>query len=344
MSDLQPFDYNLPEELIAQEPLAIRSDSRLLALDRFKGSVRHMRFHQVTELLRPGDLLVLNNTKVTALRLYGHKETGARVEALLMSNAEAPGTFIALMRPGKRLRPGDNLTFEEGVKGTILENRGEGKMLLHLQSDGEPLESALERIGLAPLPPYIHAPLHDRGRYQTVYATEGGSSAAPTAGLHFTSELFNQLDNMGVQRAFVTLSVGLDTFRPVEADRLDDHPMHGEWCSVSPETAEAIQNCQGRVIAVGTTSVRTLETHAVGPRQVLPGAKVSKLFIRPGFEFQIIDGMITNFHMPRTTMLLMLAALCGTEPLMNAYQEAISQKYRFLSFGDSMYIGPGQES
>ncbi len=335
---MSPFDYTLPEELIAQEPLADRSASRLLALDKSSGEVRHMQFAQMPTLLRAGDLLVLNDTRVTSLRLYGEK-LGKRVEALLLREAEAPGTFVALMKPGKRLRPGDEVIFEEQVEGTVLQDLGEGQKLLQLKSTAGPLAAALDRIGLAPLPPYIRQTLKDKDRYQTVYSKARGSSAAPTAGLHFTWDILLALREMGVELAWVTLSVGLDTFRPLQTQDLSQHVMHGEWCEVKEKTAEAVRNCKGRIIAVGTTTVRTLETFATGPRQVEAGRRDSKLFITPGYQLQVVQGMFTNFHMPRTTMLLMLASLVGTEPLKNAYEEAIRHQYRFLSFGDSMFLG-----
>lgn len=334
---LDAFDYHLPEELIAQEPLADRAGSRLLVLEKGSGRVRHQAFRDVVELLRPGDTLVMNDTRVTALRLMGHKTTGAEVEALLLNDAPEPFAFVALMRPGKRLQPGSRVEFAEGLVATVLNDLGEGRKTL--QFDPAPdFHEKLKTFGKVPLPPYIGKELHEPERYQTVYAQTGGSSAAPTAGLHFTQEILAALAEKGVDLAWVTLDVGLDTFRPVQVDNIADHKMHGERCAISEETAEKVNGSKGRVIAVGTTSVRTLETHAVGRKRVLAGEKISELFIYPGYEWKVVDAMFTNFHMPKTTMLLMLSALTGGEALMAAYAEAVRERYRFLSFGDSMFI------
>lgn len=337
MQGLDAFDYVLPEDRIAQEPLADRASSKLLRVHRESGQLSHHTFRDITGILRPGDLLVMNDTLVTALRVYGQKSTGAAIEFLLLKEL-GDATFEALARPGKRLPPGAEVQFENDLKATILEDLDGGRKKVRF--DGADPQRQLQEIALAPLPPYIKKPLHDRGRYQTVYAdqTHGGSAAAPTAGLHFTPELLAELEAMGVQRATVTLDVGLDTFRPVTADNPFDHEMHGERCCVPEATAEAVARCEGRVIAVGTTAVRTLETFAAGKRRVEPGERVSKLFIHPGFEYQVVDGMFTNFHMPRTTMLLMISALAGADPIRRAYQAALERDYRFLSFGDSMLI------
>lgn len=326
------FDYELPEDRIAQTPLADRSASKLLYLNKATGEIRHMEFRDVPGLLHPGDLLVLNDTRVSALRLRGAKATGANIELLLLKEID-PSTYEALAKPGKRLQPGANLVFEDDLTAEVLADIGEGKKLVRFSDP-----SKLRTVGKVPLPPYITAELSKPERYQTVYASTPGSAAAPTAGLHFTPEILQELSDMGVQTAKVTLNVGLDTFRPISAESLDDHVMHGENCTVSPETAEAVASCRGRVIAVGTTSTRTLETFATGRRTLATGTRISTLFIRPGFEFQIVDGLFTNFHMPRTTMLVMLAALAGEERVRAAYKEALDQDYRFLSFGDSMLI------
>ena len=329
-------DYHLPPERIAQRPLADRAASKLLHLERATGRVHHRAFRDAPALLEPGDLLVLNDTRVSALRLLGRKPTGAEVEFFLLKET-APGTYEALVRPGKRLQPGSRVLFGDGLEGTvdaILPDTRRQVTLTHPLG----LDQALRTYGRVPLPPYIHETLEDPERYQTVYARTDGSTAAPTAGLHFTREILDAIRQKGVKTAFVTLDVGLDTFRPIEAANLDDHPMHGERCSLPEETAEAIHNCTGRIVAVGTTAVRTLETFALGPGQVAPGETVSKLFLRPESNLQIVDGMFTNFHMPRTTMLLMLAAMAGTEPVAHAYQQALDGDYRFLSFGDSMLI------
>ncbi len=328
-------DYELPPEQIAQEPLADRSASRMLHLSRATGEIFHRGFRDCLDLLREGDLLVMNDTRVTALRLMGRKPTGAAVEALLMKRL-GPLRFEALTRPGKRLQLGAVILFEEGLRATVEEAKGPLRVL---RFDPEPdFEERLDQVGLAPLPPYIGTPLRDRERYQTVYARVGGSAAAPTAGLHFTPELLGSLTNKGVGIAHVTLDVGLDTFKPIDVEDVSQHPMHGERCSVPPETVAAVAACSGRVVAVGTTSARTLESFATGPRALEAGTQVSRLFISPGYRFQVVDGMFTNFHMPRTTMLLMISALASEEAIERAYSEALKEGYRFLSFGDSMLI------
>lgn len=329
-------NYHLPPERIAQRPLADRAASKLLHLERATGRVHHRAFRDAPSLLEAGDLLVLNDTRVSALRLLGRKPTGAQVEFFLLK-AIGPGTFEALVRPGKRLQPGSVVHFDDGLEGTVEAILPDTRRRVRLAHPTD-LGSALQTYGRVPLPPYIHETLEDPLRYQTVYARTDGSTAAPTAGLHFTSEILQAMRGKGVETAFVTLDVGLDTFRPIETQNLDEHPMHGERCAVSEGTAEAVANCRGRVVAVGTTAVRTLETFAAGPRRVQAGETVSKLFLRPESTLQVVDGMFTNFHMPRTTMLLMLAAMAGSEPVARAYQEALDGGYRFLSFGDSMLI------
>lgn len=332
MSD---FDYVLPEELIAQHPLEDRAGSRLLVLGRRDGSVRHQTFRDVVNLFHPGDLLVMNDTRVTARRLLGRRPTGGQVEALVMKR-RPDGLFEALVRPAKRMPEGSRVTFEGGLEALVRGDAGAGVKLLEFL--GEDPEGELSRLGSVPLPPYIRASLDDPERYQTVYATTGGSAAAPTAGLHFTPELIGELEAKGVRLARVTLDVSMDTFRPVHAEDPKEHVMHGERCVLPEATAEAVRTCPGRVIAVGTTAVRTLETFAIGHRELESGERVSQLYITPGFEYRVVDGMLTNFHMPKTTMLLMLAALAGRDPLMEAYRQAVELRYRFLSFGDSMLI------
>lgn len=274
----------------------------------------------------------MNDTRVTARRLHGHRSTGGKVEALILGDAGG-GLFQALVKPARRVRVGDRVEFAGGLTAQIEGIEPEGRRLLRLSDPG-----ALATAGQVPLPPYIARQIADPERYQTVYGRSPGSAAAPTAGLHFTRELLGRLRSQGVETALVTLDVGLDTFRPVSAEDTSLHQMHGERCTVPPETAQAISRCRGRVVAVGTTTVRALETFAVGPRSVEPGSTVSRLLIEPPHDFRAIDGMFTNFHMPRTTMLLMVAALAGREPLMAAYEEAVRLRYRFLSFGDSMLI------
>lgn len=337
---LSDYDYELPEDRIAQTPLADRAGSRLLHLDRATGEVVHRQFRDCIDLLDEGDLLVANDTRVSAVRLFGEKPTGGAVEALLLRE-EAPGVFESLLRPGRRLRTGAQISFGPGLEATVAADLDEGRKLLSFrvrEDDYAALKDRLMEVGLAPLPPYIHERLSEKERYQTVYGLHAGSAAAPTAGLHFTREILEALAEKGVEFARVTLHVGLDTFRPVQVDDPADHPIHGETCDISQETAAKIAKTSGRIIAVGTTSVRTLETFAVGKRRVETGSRVSRLFIRPGYEFQIVDGMFTNFHMPRTTMLMMLSAMAGRENVMRAYQEALRERYRFLSFGDSMLI------
>jgi S-adenosylmethionine:tRNA ribosyltransferase-isomerase len=333
---LSDYDYELPEYAIAQVPLKDRASSKLLWLHRDTGRIEHRTFRDCVGILQPGDLLVLNDTRVTAIRLFGCKESGAAVEALLLKE-EGAGVFEALARPGKRLQPGTRIVFDGGLVATVIENLdGPKKRIAFESTDG--LREQLAAAGHVPLPPYIHESLSDPERYQTVYSQTGGSAAAPTAGLHFTPGLLQELETKGVRSARVTLDVGVDTFRPVEAETLSDHKMHGERCSLPLETAKAIRDCTGRVVAVGTTSARTLESFAIGPRVVDPGERVTSIFIRPGYRFQIVDGMFTNFHMPRTTMLMMISALASRERIMEAYHQALANQYRFLSFGDSMLI------
>ncbi len=336
MERLSDYDYDLPEELIAQTPIKVRSGSRLLHLDRSTGAIVHRQFREVTDLLREGDLLVMNDTRVSALRLLGLKSTGAAVEALLL-DSPAPYLYHALMKPGRRLQVGSLIEFGEGLVATVERDLGDGQKEIRFQVIDD-FSAKLNAVGSVPLPPYIHEKLLDSERYQTVYAKYQGSAAAPTAGLHFTPEILGALQTKGVNTAKVTLHVSLDTFRPVQTDNPTEHVMHGERCTLPPETAVAIEQCKGRIIAVGTTSVRTLESFAVGARRVEPGEKSSALFIYSGYEWRVVDGMFTNFHMPRTTMLLMISALAGKEAVRQAYREAVSERYRFLSFGDSMLI------
>lgn len=274
----------------------------------------------------------MNDTRVTALRLHGERESGGKVEFLLLRELRS-NEFEVMAKPAKKLRPGTRILFEHEIVATACNRITESTLCVRFNSTEE-----LDRIGRVPLPPYITAQLDDEERYQTVYSTQGGSAAAPTAGLHFTTSLLKELQGVGVEIAFVTLDVGIDTFRPVQSEVLDEHSMHGELCTIPVKTAEAIEEAQGRIIAVGTTAVRTLESLAVGPRQVKSGSIATKLFIRPGFEFRIVDGMFTNFHLPRTTMLMMISALSKREFIFAAYEEALSAGYRFLSFGDSMLI------
>jgi S-adenosylmethionine:tRNA ribosyltransferase-isomerase len=337
MDSMADFHFELPEELIAQEPIADRDSSRLLCLPRDPGQpLIHRQFREIQDLLHGGDVLVLNETLVTARRLFGHRPSGAAVEALVFAPTGEPDCFRALMRPAKRLKVGAEIVFRDGLTATV--TREEKNGFRTLKFAGADIIATINRIGEIPLPHYIQAHLNDSSRYQTVYAESPGSAAAPTAGLHFTSRLLENLQAKGVQIARVSLDVSIDTFRPVTAERVEDHVMHGETCRISPQAAETINSRTGRVIAVGTTSCRTLESFADGKGGVLSGEKSTQIFIRPGVQMQVVDGLITNFHMPQTTMLLMIAAMVGRERLMEAYEVAISERYRMLSFGDAMLI------
>lgn len=286
-------------------------------------------------MLQPGDLLVFNDTRVTALRLRGRRDTGGAVEAVLLRETERPGSFVALVRPARRLRPGAVVTFEGGLCASVGPAPESTLRTLDFGTGGE-VRTALAEQGRVPLPPYIIREIDEPERYQTVFAREPGSAAAPTAGLHFTPELLAAIESRGVARAWVTLDVGLDTFRPIATEDVTEHRMHGERCCVPDETAQAVARCAGRMIAVGTTAVRTLETFAIGPRRIESGERVTHLFITPGHGFRCVDGIVTNFHMPRSTLLLLMAAFVGRDTLMRAYAEALRHEYRFLSFGDAM--------
>jgi S-adenosylmethionine:tRNA ribosyltransferase-isomerase len=332
------FDYHLPPELIAQEPLDDRSASRLLVLERETGRVEHRRFREIGSFLRPGDLLVVNDTRVSAFRLRGRRPTGAAVEALFLQRA-GDGLYRALMKPGRRLRAGDEVLFGEGekeVRAEVVQRLDDGSRLVRLVSEGA--EEKIRQIAETPLPPYVRRPLPAGERYQTVYGAREGSTAAPTAGLHFTAELLEELKAQGVGVVNVTLHIGASTFRPVRSETLDGHRLEGEWISLSQEAAEVINNAQGRVIAVGTTSVRTLEAAAAGPGRVRAVEGETDLFIKPGHRFQLVQGMVTNFHMPRSTLLVLVCAFAGREKVLRAYQEAVRERYRFLSLGDAMLI------
>jgi S-adenosylmethionine:tRNA ribosyltransferase-isomerase len=336
MDRLSDYDYELPPERIAQSPLPDRSASKLLHLDRRSGEISHRIFREIVDVLEPGDLLVMNDTRVTALRLFGRKPTGGQVELLLLREVEE-GLFEALVKPGRRLKPGSIVELDEGLSAEIGEASEEPKRLVRF-AEVEGLRERLRAIGQTPLPPYVRERLADPERYQTVYARAGGSAAAPTAGLHFTPEVLAALAKKGVGQAWVTLDVSLDTFRPVEAEDPDEHLMHGELARVPPETAAAVGDCRGRVVAVGTTVVRTLESFASGPGRLEPGEKWTRLFIRPGYEFRIVQGMLTNFHLPRTTMLMLVCSFASRDAVRSAYQDALRSDYRFLSFGDAMLI------
>lgn len=335
------FYFDLPKELIAQDPLEDRSSSRLLVLDSKTGVVSHHIFREIEDFLAPGDCLVLNDTKVIPARLYGEKAgTGGHVEVLLLKRREKD-IWETLVRPGKKCRPGAKLTFGGGLlQAEVLKTVEEGNRLIHFSYEGI-FEEILDRLGEMPLPPYITHKLADKNRYQTVYAKNAGSAAAPTAGLHFTEELLERIAKKGVHVAFVTLHVGLGTFRPVKEENILDHHMHSEVYSVSLEAAEKINSAKaagGRVICVGTTACRTLESAADASGRVQAGSGDTEIFIYPGYRFKALDALITNFHLPESTLVMLVSALAGRENVLNAYTEAVRERYRFFSFGDAMLI------
>ncbi len=329
------FDYHLPEPSIAQTPVEPRDSSRLLVLHRDTGELEHRIFREIGAYLRPGDLLVLNQTRVIPARIHARKETGGRVELLLLRRRDKL-TWEALVG-GKGLHAGRRLRIEGGPKAEVIELLDGSERLIRFS---EPIEPYFSKVGNVPLPPYIHAKLNDPERYQTVYAREPGSAAAPTAGLHFTPRLLEELQAQGVKIAYVTLHVGLDTFAPVTEEDPEEHMIHTEWCELTQATAESINQTRqagGRVIAVGTTSVRTLES-AVGQDGILAYAGPTSLYILPGYEFKVVDALITNFHLPRSTLLMLVSAFAGRQRILETYQAAIKEGYRFYSFGDAMLI------
>ena len=341
------FWYDLPKELIAQEPCLPRDAARLLCLGRQDGSIRHQIFNQLPSLLYPGDLLVVNNSKVLPARLIGHKaETGAVCELLLLRE-ERKDEWECLARPGKKLKPGIQVIFGDGtLVATILETRADGNKLVRFSYDTDTLYEKLDAFGKMPLPPYITKQLEDGSQYQTVYAKELGSAAAPTAGLHFTPELMDQLREKGIEFAEVTLHVGLGTFRPVKVDNVLEHHMHSEFYIVEEEEARKINDTKkkgGRVICVGTTSCRTLESAAGEDGILKAGSGWTDIFIYPGYRFKILDCLITNFHLPESTLVMLVSALAGREHVLKAYEEAIKERYRFFSFGDAMFIASKPE-
>ena len=340
MSKTHDFYFDLPPELIAQTPLERRDASRLLTLDKVTGETRHMHFYDLPKLLRPGDCLVLNDSRVLPARLLGHRETGGACEVLLLID-RGEKVWECLVRPGKKLHTGARMSFGDGALTAQVVGEVEGgNRLVRFEYDGIFLET-LERLGKMPLPPYIKEELEDGERYQTVYSRVTGSAAAPTAGLHFTKELLEQVQAMGVKLCYVTLHVGLGTFRPVKAEDLEDHEMHSEYCIVPQETAEIINETKasgGRVICVGTTSCRTIESWAADDGHMEAKAGWTDIFIYPGYRFKVLDGLITNFHLPESTLIMLVSALAGREHILAAYKEAVEQKYRFFSFGDAMFI------
>lgn len=340
------FDYELPEELIAQHPAAQRDHSRLLVMDKYTGAVEHRVFRDIVDYLHAGDVLVLNNTKVIPARIFGVKEGGtAKIEVLLLKrDDDLPNTWEVLVHPGKRAKVGTVIDFGEGrLKGEVIANTSAGrKVTFHF--DGI-FEEILEELGTMPLPPYIHEQLEDQNRYQTVYAKVDGSAAAPTAGLHFTTELLETLRQNGIEIEEVLLHVGLGTFKPVSEEDIEDHEMHSEYYEISQETADRINKAKAegrRIISVGTTSTRALESAAKDGR-LQAGSGWTNIFIYPGYKWQIIDGLITNFHLPKSTLMMLVSALSTRKHILAAYKEAVAQRYRFFSFGDAMFINPGDK-
>ncbi len=338
--NLSDFDYNLPEELIAQTPIKTRDQSRLMVLDKKTGAIKHKHFHDILEELQSGDVLVLNDTKVIPARLIGKKtSTGAVIELLLLKDL-GNNIWECLSRPAKRLKVGTIVTFSEKLQAEVVEKKDEGIVHVKLLYQGILME-ILDELGEMPLPPYIHEKLKEKDRYQTVYAKNIGSAAAPTAGLHFTKELLDEIKKKGVEVLFITLHVGLGTFRPVEEKNILDHHMHSEFYQMTKEVADRLNLAKKehrKIYAVGTTSTRTLEAIMHEYHEFRECSGNTEIFIYPGFEFQAIDGLITNFHLPKSTLLMLVSALASREIILNAYKEAVKGKYRFFSFGDAMFI------
>ncbi|AQS59013.1 tRNA preQ1(34) S-adenosylmethionine ribosyltransferase-isomerase QueA [Desulforamulus ferrireducens] len=335
------FDFYLPEELIAQEPIEKRDQSRLMVISKKDGHIKHKIFSDILEYFQPGDVLVMNDSKVLPARIFGRKSsTGAKIEVLLLRQI-APGQWETLVKPGKKAKIGESLVFGEGLMtGKIIDHTEVGGRIIKFSCQ-QPFLQVLEQIGTMPLPPYIKKPLADQRRYQTVYARQEGSAAAPTAGLHFTVELLEKIRELGVITETVLLHVGLGTFRPVQVENIAEHRMHEEYYEITPQAAENINRAKqrgGRIIAVGTTSVRCLESSSTVDGVVQPGSGFTNIFIYPGYQFKVIDGLITNFHLPKSTLLMLVSALVGRERILAAYQEAVREKYRFFSFGDAMLI------
>ena len=334
------FWYDLPEELIAQTPLEQRDTSRLCVLTKISGEISHKHFYDVIDYLRPGDCLVMNDSRVLPARLLGHRPTGGAVEVLLLRDL-GDKKWECLCKPGRKMQLGHQVIFGNGeLTATVVAVQEDGNRVVEFHYEGIFLE-VLERLGKMPLPPYIKAELQDQERYQTVYSREVGSAAAPTAGLHFTNELLNLIRQKGIKTAFVTLHVGLGTFRPVKAEEITDHHMHSELCMISEETAAVLNETRGaggRIICVGTTSCRTLESLVNDDGSFDARSKWTEIFIYPGYQFKAMQGLITNFHLPESTLVMLVSAFAGRENVLNAYNEAVREKYRFFSFGDAMYI------
>ena len=334
------FLYDLPEELIAQSPMEPRDHSRLLVYERSTGQITHKHFYDVIDYLKPGDALVINDTRVIPARLYGTRPGGGACELLLLKQL-GPKKWESLVRPGAKLKPGKRVSIGGGrLLATVTGEAEGGARIVEFECEGT-FEAALDELGEMPLPPYIHEKLKDKTRYQTVYAREDGSAAAPTAGLHFTSELLERIKQKGIRVIPVLLHVGLGTFRPVKAENVEDHEMHSEYYEVTPEAAEAVAEVRragGRIVAVGTTSVRTLESASDQDGQLHPGSGWTKIFITPGYKFKCVDALITNFHLPGSTLLMLISALMGREEALRVYGVAVEERYRFFSFGDAMLI------
>ena len=334
------FWYDLPEELIAQTPLERRDGSRLLVLNKDSGAVEHRHFYDILEYLNPGDCIVMNDSRVLPARLLGHRPTGGAVELLLLKDL-GNKCWECLAKPGRKLQPGQEVMFGNGeLTATIVAVREDGNREVEFHYDGIFLE-VLERLGKMPLPPYIKAELDDQERYQTVYSKSVGSAAAPTAGLHFTNELLDRIREKGINTAFVTLHVGLGTFRPVKAEEISEHHMHSELCVITEETAQILnltKKCGGRIICVGTTSCRTLESLVNEDGSFSEKSKWTDIFIYPGYSFKAMNALITNFHLPESTLVMLVSAFAGKDNVLNAYSEAVRERYRFFSFGDAMFI------
>lgn len=332
------FDYDLPQELIAQHPMEPRDHSRLLVVDKKTGEIEHKHFYDLVNYLKPGDVLVFNDTRVIPARLHGTKDTGAHVEVFLLTRRDATDWEV-MVRPGKKLQVGAKINFSDELSCEVIEHTDFGGRVVRFKYDGI-FEEILDRLGETPLPPYITAPLEDKERYQTVYNRERGSAAAPTAGLHFTKELLQKIKEIGCEEVFVTLHVGLGTFRPVSEAKIEDHKMHKEFYTVSQEAADAVNKAKAegrRIIAVGTTAVRTLEA-AGADGQLHAGSSWTNIFIYPGYKFRLVDDLVTNFHLPQSTLLMLVSTLSTREIMLQTYKKAVEEKYRFFSFGDAMFI------
>lgn len=338
--EVKDYDYELPMELIAQTPLEKRSDSKLMLLNRYTGEIEHKHFYDIIDYLNKDDVLVLNNTKVMPSRIYGEKEdTKAKIEFLLLKEVDKD-CYEALTRPARRIKVGTKVKFSDELKLEVIEKRDEGMCVVKFQYEGIFIEK-LEKLGEMPLPPYIHEKLKNQDRYQTIYAKNLGSAAAPTAGLHFTDDLMTKIKEKGIQIEYVTLHIGLGTFRPMTVDNIKDHHMHSEWFKMDEGTAERLNKAKQdkrRIIAVGTTSTRTLEAIYSKYNKFIATEEETNIFIYPGYEFKAIDGLITNFHLPKSTLIMLVSAFSRKEFVLNAYQKAIENNYRFFSFGDSMFI------